>query len=169
MSIPDGPPKTPPYFADLWGGRDAGLDPHEASRFAIDDFAAVPELLPVWVLDDEARGLPQFTLLCARHEPGRVAELQSGGLTIRFATDPSGYVRVTARLHSETLLTAYIDQPYEDYDLWPPGAAFPELRTADAPGRIGKRRSWVVLDTRTWPTLAPYANDAGYVMLRDRE
>ena len=169
MNDKDGPPLTPAYYGDLWTGKDEGLDPADESRNTVDDFAAMPSLLPRWVLDDEARGLPEFTLELVEHVPRQHAVLRGGGVLVRCAADASGYVLVTAERDGAELFRAFIDRPYEEYDLWPPGAVFPGRRSEEAPGRIGKRRSWVVLDTRTWPILAPLANEAGFVMLREVE
>lgn len=164
MTLSDTPPVTPPYFGDLMLGRPEGEDPAEASRYAVDSIADVPHLSPLWRLEDG----PSFTLRLTTYERYRRAELELREIevSIVFETDASGYVRVTGRRHGENLFRAWLDRPYEEYDLWPSGAEFPERRTYDAPGRIGKRLTWIVLDTRVWPALAPLANDAGFIQAR---
>jgi hypothetical protein len=164
VTLSDTPPVTPPYFCDLALSRPDGEDPAEASRFIVDNIANVPELSPLWRLEDG----PAFTLRLLDHERScrTVLAIAEIGLSIVLETHVSGYVRVTARRNGEDLLRAWLDRPYEEYDLWPSGAIFPERRTYDAPGRIGKRLSWIVLDTRVWPALSPLANDVGFIQAR---
>jgi hypothetical protein len=164
MDLSDTPPLTPPYYADLGLARPEGDDPAGASRFVINCMADVPALSPRWQIEDG----PAFSLVRTRHERDLVTELAVPeiGVSVVFDTHPSGYVRVTARRGGVDLIRAWLDRPYEEYDLWPSGAVFPERRTEDAPGRIGKRLSWIVLDSRVWPALAPLANEVGFVMAR---
>lgn len=164
MMLSDTPPLTAPYYGDLALGWPEGEDPAEASRYVVDSLASVPKLSARWRLEDG----PRFSLRLANYEQYRRAELAVPEIDLRivFETDPSGYVRVTGRREGEDLFRAWLDRPYEEYDLWPSGAEFPGRRTYDAPGRIGKRLSWIVLDTSVWPALAPLANEVGFIPAR---
>lgn len=165
-------PRTPPYYADLWTGREEGLEPAAEAREVVDGFARVPKLDADWCIDGDEAETP-FRLTLLAHEPGRrtVLEVRGGAVVgeVSFVPDPSGYVLVTGRHEGAELFRAYLDRPYEEFDLWPAGAVFDPKRVADAPCRIGKRRSWVALDTSVWPGLAALANSVGYLLARAKD
>jgi hypothetical protein len=64
---------------------------------------------------------------------------------------------------------AWVDRPYDEYDLWPDCEAVPARRDVDAPGHIGKRRNWINLSTSAWPQLARFANVFGVVALSEAD
>ena len=73
---------------------------------------------------------------------------------------------LSVELAGAEIWRGYIDRPYEELNIWQPGAVFPARRTQEAPGRIGKRLTWLVLDGNTWPALAPIVNDVGFLLAR---
>lgn len=160
-------PKTPAYFGDDEIGSEHGM-----ARWLVDSFAGVPDIYSEWFVDGDTAETP-FQVALLVHEPGRrtVLGIGCGAIAgeVSFAPDPSGYVLVTGSNGGKELFRAYLDRPYEDFDLWPAGAVFDPKRVVDAPCRIGKRRSWMVLDTRVWPGLAKLANGAGYLMVRTKD
>ncbi len=153
-------PKAAPSWCEPISHADKELDPVEQSAYYIDDFAELPRYFPDWII--EPSGLAVRLHLAAR-EQGRFAEIgvvangQAG--MVRFAHDPSGWLKVTAEWEGRPVFTGYLDHPYENCEIWPEDAAVD--RTADAPGVIGKRKTWVSLDSRVWPALAPLSATPG--------
>lgn len=164
-------PKTPPHYWDLLTGADESMNPLEAVRWVLADLATVPARYPRWLLDDDSGR--EFTLQVLADGPGDELRLglSAEGLSVDISCsrDASGYVRLVARVAGREVFVGYLDRPFEEYDIWPPGAAFAPRRTEEAPGRIGKRMSWIVLDSRAWPEIAPLANSAGFVLARAEE
>jgi hypothetical protein len=63
-------------------------------------------------------------------------------------------LRIEAMRGGASIFRAYLDRPYQEFELWPAGAA----KSDDSPGRMGKRRNWLSLDVEAWPALAPLAD-----------
>ena len=163
-------PSTPPHYFDFTAGGDDSMAFEAGARWVLEDFAQLPAREPRWLLDDDTGR--RFDLRGIAAAPGEARLALAGeGLSVdlAFSHDPSGYVLVRGSVAGEEVLLGYIDRPWEEYDIWPAGAVFPARRTADAPGRIGKRLNWIVLDSRAWPALAPLANSAGFVLARAEE
>jgi len=83
---------------------------------------------------------------------------------ITLTPHESGWVKVVAEIDGRPAFTAFAEQVWEEYELYPdawPDDARATATDEDAPGRIGKRRSWMSLSAVAWPQLAPLANEAG--------
>ena len=153
-------PKSPPSWCEPIFDADKELDPVQQTSFYIDDFAELPKYFPDWLV--EGTGIEVRFHLASR-EQGRFAEIGfvAGGRagTVRFAHDPSGWMKITAEFEGVPVFTGYLDHPYENCEIWPEDAAVD--RSTDAPGVIGKRKAWVSLDSRVWPALAPLSAAPG--------
>ena len=163
-----GPPQTPPHYFDFTDPDGPQNDPLPAAAWLLDNLVLAAGADPRWIFDDDSdRGVE---LAVIEHQPGQggTIAITSGGvaLLLSLAVDPSGYVRATVDHAGAEIWRGYIDRPYEELDIWPPGAVFPALRTVEAPGRIGKRLTWLVLDSRPWPALTPIVNNAGFLLAR---
>ena len=163
-----GPPQTPPHYFDYTEPDGPQNDPLPAAAWLLDSLVHAAIADPRWIVDDDSG--PTVNLVVTEHQPGQggTIAITSGpvALSLHLAVDPSGYVRATVELAGAQIWRGYIDRPYEELDIWPPDAVFPALRTQEAPGRIGKRLTWLVLDSRPWPALAPIVNDKGFLLAR---
>lgn len=164
-----GPPRTPPHYDDFTEPEDGPQNDAMASgAWLLDTLVSAAERSPLWVIDDDSDRTVEVRVISHDTRQASVIALVLGTAEIRLelALDPSGYVRATAQLGGAELFRGYADRPYEELDIWPAGAAFPPRRPEDAPGRMGKRITWLVLDSKTWPALAPLANEAGFMLAR---
>lgn len=98
-----------------------------------------------------------------------LAELVSECAQIAFEPHVSGWLSIAAMYCGQEVFRAWLDRPFEEYELWPEGATIPGGRTIDSPGRIGKRRNWINLTAAAWPQLARFANAAGIVAAIEAE
>jgi hypothetical protein len=154
LSSPAGEaPSWPASYFDSFAPDGQGEPPELAVPFLIDHFRTAVLLQPVWAL--EGRDAPVHLSLIS-YEP---ATLEIGFRTgrregvITFSADSSGWLRIEAAMNGATVFRAFLDRPYEEHELWPANAT----RTQEGPGRMGKRRNWLSLDTEAWPALAPLA------------
>lgn len=122
--------------------------------------ASEPKLLATggWEIEPGSAGRTgavHSTPFVARHPAsGRTLE---GRITL--SPDPSHWVKVEVFLGAFRVLVAYLDRPWEEYELWPSGAV---EKTDEAPGRIGKRRNWVNLSVTAWPVLERFAAEGRF-------
>jgi hypothetical protein len=155
-------PARPPHYYGGVFGNEAGGRPEEESGWLVDDIASTAKMFPDWIAEDAGTAIGLRVL---EHRPlqrvvvGWQAAAATG--TVEARPDASGYVLVVARLGEREVFRAYLDRPYEEYEMWPPGAA-PE-RDEEGPGRMGKHRNWVSFRAAAWPILASLANAAGGV------
>lgn len=165
-----GPPLLPPSFFDAATGGDA--DPADAFAGIAEAMASTTRRDRDWVI--ETAGDRPVRLSVLEAAPARAAiGFESLGVAgvVTLVPDPSGWILVTIEIGGAERFRAYMDRPYEEYELLPPGARIrrpSEAADADPPGRIGKRRNWIDLDTRHWPALAPLAGPRGHVSLVPR-
>lgn len=156
-----GAPTTPPSWCEPISDADRELDPFEQSAFYIDDFAEMPRYFPDWLVDEA--GIEVRIHLMSR-EQGRHAEIgfvaAGRGGVVRFAQDPSGWLKLTAEFDGRPVFTGYLDHPYENCEIWPEGATV-DRKASDAPGTVGKRKTWIGLDSRVWSALAPLCRVPG--------
>jgi hypothetical protein len=163
-AVSDAAPRTPPSWFDLATGGELPQD--RAARWTLETFAGTLLHAPCWLLETSACGPVRLDLR---------ARLQADSLTIQTLTDgreleiiltpgASGWVEITVRLDERAALRAWMDRPYEEYELWPGGADITPNRSAEAPGRIGKRLNWINLSSGAWPQLAALANPSGFMV-----
>lgn len=163
-----GPPLTPPHYFDFTEPDGPQNNPLPEAGWLLDRLVDAARADPHWLIDDDSGRT--VDLAVTDHQPG-----QGGNVAITFgrvtlllqlAVDPSGYVRAVVEQGGVEIWRGYLDRPYEELDIWPPRAVFEARRTTEAPGRMGKRLTWLVLDSKPWPALAPVANDAGFLLAR---
>jgi hypothetical protein len=156
------PPKRKPWFGDSAGTTREFTFPDtgEEMGWIIDrlDNDGRPNLdVRLSVLDYE-----QYTQARIGFSCGGV----KGAITAR--PDPaSGFVLVVAEIGGEEAFRAYMDHPWEEFDLFPPGDETPQRE--EAPGRMSKHLWWVSLSARAWPVLKPLTgNDWFNAQVPDR-
>lgn len=158
----DQPPRfAPEFFNGLSGGQESPADGAYGLALDLDSTARYD---PDWVLESaDARPVRLTPISCSR-EGARIG-FESLGVAgvITLTPHGSGWVKVVAQIDGRAVFTAFAEQVWEEYELYPDG--WPdEVRATgtheDAPGRIGKRRNWMSLSAVAWPQLAPLANDA---------
>lgn len=168
----DGPPKTPPHYDDFTEPEDGPQNDAMASAaWLLDSLIHTATSEAHWLIDDESGRTVEVKAVSHDRLRSGVIALRHGlfQMELRLAVDVSGYVCATAELAGIEIFRGYIDRPYEELDIWPPGAEFAPRRTKEAPGRMGKRLSWLVLDSKVWPAIASIANEAGYLLARTRD
>ena len=162
------PPVPPSWFDGMTGEEPP---PRIAAAAALDDFADVLSNAPRWLLETGCGGA--ITLRVCAHRQGERLEVlaELAGECAQIALEPhvSGWLSIAAVCSGQEVFRAWLDRPYEEYELWPEGAAIPAGRTVDPPGRIGKRRNWINLSAAAWPQLARFANAAGIVAAIEAE
>ena len=67
---------------------------------------------------------------------------------IELAAEETGWLVAVARIGHVEVFRGYVERPYEQYEIWPPHAG---LADGEAPGRIGKRTTWVSFAAASWP------------------
>lgn len=167
------PPKRKPYFFDSAGSGAEWTYPDTAEemRWLLSRLAATVEMFPRWHTDNEGRVAQPVTLSILDDTPDvlRIAVV-SGALTgvVTARPDPkSGFVELIAQRDGTTLFHAFVDHPFEEYDLYPPGDETPERE--EAPGRMGKRMTWVSLSTGAWPQLGALTGSASFNLIVDED
>lgn len=161
---------APSWFDGLTGDE---TPPLAAAAAALDDFAWSLRETQHWTLETGCGGV--IALSIASHEPGKRLVLRlalatatgEGVVTLLFAPDLDGWLRVVACRAEHPLWQARLDRPYEEYELRPDG--WNEPPGVEPPGRIGKRRNWINLDLAAWPQLARFANAHGIVAACETE
>lgn len=155
-------PTRPACYFDGIFGRDEGGDPAEESGWLVDDLVSTVRTFPDWLVDDV--GI-EIAISVLEHRPLKRAvigwEAAAANGTLEVSPDASGYVLVVGRLGELEVFRAYLDRPYEEYEMWPPEAT--PARHEEGPGRMSKHRHWVSLRAAVWPVLAPLANAQGGV------
>ena len=153
-------PKRPPLHYDAVGG--VALPLERAAGWLLDSLAGAVTTFPHWLIDESGVAV---TLRLIAHEAEMHAKISwsTGDATgtLSAAPDPSGWLVVMAETNGAEVFRAYIDRPYEEYELWPADSGAPE--GAEAPGRASKRVFWVSLNADAWPSLEPLAGGGGWV------
>ena len=154
MSSPSGgAPSWPASYFDSFAPDGQGEPPELALRFLIDHFRTAVLLEPVWTLEGSDTPV-HLSVISFQHmtmEVGFRAGVHEGVIT--FTADPSDWLRIEAAIAGQPVFLAFLDQPYEEHELWPANAT----KAPEGPGRMGKRRNWLSLDTEVWPALKPLA------------
>jgi len=60
-------------------------------------------------------------------------------------------VLAVATIAGAEVFRGYLDRPWEQCEIWPPGRE--PVGDEEAPGRIGKKQTFVTLSTVDWPQL----------------
>ena len=156
-------PDRPPLFCEpVYGWEATAPDTGELMGWLIDNLADDARPWPDWVIEAGCSLPVRLNLLA--HESGRSARIgfAAEGVEgmIEAVPDPSGWLLATAEIGGAEVFRAYVDRPFEEYDLWPAGAnAAPG---EEAPGRMSKKRWWVSLSAAAWPALSPLAADGWF-------
>ncbi len=148
-------PTRPPLYADAIAGDD-NVPPERAIPWLIDCLVSAAKWFPDWIAEDM-----RVTARLHATGPGRIG-FEADGMrgVIELSADESGWLVAVARVGEAELFRGYIERPYEEYEIWPPHA---DAAEGDAPGRIGKRVTWISFAASAWPALAPLANPEGGV------
>lgn len=158
----DQPPRfAPEFFNSLSGGQETFADGAYGLALDLDSTARCDR---DWIIESAGdRPLRLTPIVCSRD--GARIGFESPGVSgvITLTPHASGWVKVVAEIDDRPVFTAFAERVWEEYELYPAGR--PErVVEEDAPGRIGKRRSWITLSAAAWPQLAPLANEAGRVL-----
>lgn len=156
------------WFGDAIGGRDEVADPEAERAWLIDQLAGEAELFPDWLADSIGKVV---VLEVAERSPGRTVirwrcEGHEGIVTV--TADPSGWLLAVAEYRGREMFRGYADHVYEEFDIYPPGWPEPD-RKKDAPGRMGKKMSWVSLAVAHWPELRAVAGGESFANFREDE
>lgn len=84
----------------------------------------------VWLASEEHRNRAELTFASTLGDGTVILEPSAGG-----------WLRAEVRCGGRTVFRAWLDDPYEELELWPDGAS----GEGDPPGRISKRGAWVQL------------------------
>jgi hypothetical protein len=162
--VSDAPPRTPPCWFDVATGGD--LPQEKAARWTLDNFAGALRSAPSWQLETGAGGPAPIEVCVRLQEAALIIEARMDHRAVEVVLTPgaTGWIEVTARLDGREVLRALMDRPYEEYELWPGEADIAPNRSAEAPGRIGKRLNWLSLSASAWPQLAALANPSGFAI-----
>jgi hypothetical protein len=158
------PPKKQPWFFNSLDGSEVTFpDTGYEMAWLVDTLAGAAKAFPDWVLDRGEKPYLPIRLTVLTRQTGQLSEIgfTAGGVegVVRAEPDPSGWVRITAHVAGRQMFEAYMDHPYEQYPMWPPGAD--PAPDAEEPGNMSKNRWWVSLSLRDgdWPDLLPIAKD----------
>lgn len=169
MSSPeDDAPSWPPHFFDLADPDGPGEPPAAIIPIIIDYLAHETSHTPDWRIDKDGpvrlSRIVRLSVISKAEGEARIGFV-SGAVegAISLSCDPSGWLLVKVSMGGAEVFRGWFDQPYEEYELWPSGA---RERTIDPPGRMGKRRNWLSLNTKAWPMLRPLANEGGFLNLQ---
>jgi hypothetical protein len=148
-------PARPPVYADAIAGDD-NVAPDRAIPGLIDSIVSAAKGFPDWVVED-------LGVAVHLHVSGPSSiEYEAKGArgVIELSAEETGWLVAVARTGAAEMFRGYIERPYEDYEIWSPQAG---AAAGEAPGRIGKRATWISFAAASWPALAPLANDEGGV------
>ena len=167
----DQPPRfAPEFFNSLSGGQESFAD--GAYVLAL-DFDSTARNDTEWIMESAGDRPVWLTPISCSREGARVGFDSRGVIgLITLTPHESGWVKVVAEINGRPVFTAFAEQVWEEYELYPDG--WPDEARAtgtheDAPGRVGKRRNWMSLSSVAWPQLAPLANEAGRVLAGQAE
>ncbi len=165
------PPRRRPHFFDSAGSGEELTYPDTADemRWVLSSLAATAEAFPRWHTDNEGHVADKVTLSVEGYRPDLLriafaAPRLTGVITARPHI-ASGYVELVAESEGQVLFQAYIDHPWEEYELYPPGDTTPEHE--EGPGRMGKRMTWLSLSTQAWPQLDPFSDGGRFNLIID--
>lgn len=162
----DQPPRfAPEFFNSLSGGQESPADGAYALALDLDSTARNDT---EWILESAGDRPVWLTQISCSREGARVGFDSQGVIgLITLTPHESGWVKVVAEISGRPVFTAFAEQVWEEYELYPDGWPDEARATAtdeDAPGRIGKRRNWISLSSVAWPQLALLANEADRVL-----
>jgi hypothetical protein len=136
-----------------------GDPPHLAAPVYAAELAQAFASEPLWLASEgwqiSPAGPPTASLPARVAFVGRKVGAHVDGEVV-LSADPSGWVKVEIYLGHFRVFIAFLDRVWEEFDLWPSGAAD---FSGDEPGRIGKRKNWVNLSVKAWPQLGRLTGD----------
>lgn len=156
-------PTRSAYYWDH-GTTEAGEPPEQGGPWLIDSLVWTARYFPDWMMEGQdlaisVRDLAEYEKTGA----GRIGFSARGVAgEIVLTMDPSGWILVVASIGSDEVFRGYLDRPWEQLEIWPVGAT-PGPQD-EAPGRIGKRQTWLGLAVTDWPRLRPLAGGLEAVM-----
>lgn len=155
------PPARRPYYFDMADPDGPGIEPRRAATWLVDDFASVARHFPDWRHEESGTAV-HLVVLAHQKETAVTLGWTAGFLsgTIEALPDPTGWLRIVGRVAGAEVFRGFLERPYEEYEIWPPGAG---PARGEGPGRIGKRQAWVSFRVEPWPALRPLASVAGSI------
>lgn len=157
------PPNRKPWFFDSTGAGGEFTYPDTGPEMAwlIDRLAVTAKAFPLWRTDNDEVPPQDISVAIEDYQPDTLLRVRfsSGDLSglILAQPDPaSGFVVITAMLDGREVFRAYMDHPWEEFELFPPGDA--TAPADEAPGRMSKKLWWVSLSVAAWPMLAPLSS-----------
>jgi len=154
------PPQRKPWFCDSTGaGREFTFpETGDEMGWLVDRLVRSARTFPHWRLDNDDKPNPDVWLTVQDHVEYTSARIgfACDGVqgTIALRPDPdTGFVLVVAEIGGVEKFRAYMDHPWEECDLFPPGDTTPQRE--DAPGHMSKNLWWISLSVVAWPVLAP--------------
>ena len=151
------PPKRKPYFCDAIGGKEFTFpDTGPELSAMLQSLASTARTFPDWHLDNDGKPALPVRLTVLEYVPDRVVQIgfACGGVdgVLSVCPDPeTGFALVSAEVAGVTVFEAYMDRPYEEYELYP--SKDETAQTDEGPGRMSKKRWWVSLSADAWPVL----------------
>lgn len=157
-----GAPSWPPYYFDLADPDGPGDAPKVIVPILIDWLAHETTHTPDWRIDQPDGALVRLSLIEKSDDEARIgfAAGEAEGV-IRLVHEASGWLGVEVTMDGAEVFRAWADRPYEEYELWPGGAA----KAPDSPGSMGKKRNWLSLNTNAWPQLRELADGGNWLNL----
>jgi hypothetical protein len=161
-----GAPDLPPYYFDMVDPEGPGRSPAMIVPLLIDDLVLGIGHTPDWRVDNPGASIVQLSVLAKGRNEARIGFAGAGveGV-IELGCEPSGWMRVVASVAGAEVFRAYLDQVWEEHELWPANAE----KMQESPGRMGKKRNWLSLRADAWPALRPLANEGGWVNIMAME
>ncbi len=154
------PPNRKPWFYDSTGagGEFTFPDTGREMGWLIDRLAHTVGYFPLWRTDNDGTPPRDITLTLEEHVPDKHmrARFTCGHVTGTITAEPdpaSGFVSITAEVVGHEPFRAYMDHPWEEFELFPPGDT--TAQADEGPGRMSKKLWWVSLSVAAWPMLAP--------------
>jgi hypothetical protein len=114
----DAPATRPLWFDAATGGEAL------PARWTVEDIARSLSPSAEWTLESLPSGTAPLVLR-PRLDDDRLilgARLGDRSVEITLTPDVSGWVRVTAAFNGSSAFCAFLDRPYEEFELWPPGS-----------------------------------------------
>lgn len=156
-------PARKPHYWDH-GTSEEGYAPEQGGAWLIDDFVSIAKYFPDWIAEEDGLAIRIEPL--ARYEDGGVGRIgfSCNGVSgeIALTLDPSGWVLAVATIADPEVFRGYVDRPWEQCEIWPPGRE--PVGDEEAPGRIGKKQTYVSLSDTEWPQLVGLTKGLGRII-----
>ena len=107
-----------------------------------------------WLASETRDGLAEIAFTCDR-----------GDGSIHLLVTETGWTRAEVTMEGRLVLRCWIEQCYEELEVWPDGSSGEEGPDGGPPGRISKRGTWLLLRAADFPGVP--GNEHGWFALED--